>query len=426
MKIMHSLNHILQDKAMLIFVAFLYLQPIMDMMIGIMANYYHSSFPIAFIIKILFLLFAIYYICFIRKKNIKYFLLLFIYCLGFLGTNMIVKGRTHLFFELEVLIKSIYLPICLIFVLCLFEEKKFAIKHLYIILLIYMILVFVPNIFHLGFQSYSHSKLGTVGLFYSANAIGSILSLLCPIMIALFINKQYKKTFFIFLIVYLYILFTMGTKAPIICFIFMIFYYGILLFLYLVRRKKKNYLMILILIFILITIALFKILPKTDFYQNLLIHLKFLKVKSFADLWNFKNIDHFIFSSRLSFLRDSVYQFIRSAWFQKIFGIGYMVSGTQLKTSEMDFFVTIIHQGILGFILIYWMYFQILYKILKQYFLNIKQYFHHIEISSMILSILISVLCAFFVGHVLETPSVCIFVVTVMGITYTTIYSKKS
>lgn len=415
---LNRVNKFLDDKSVLIFVIFLYLQPVMDIMTGVMLNYFNSSFVLSFILKMLFLIFMVYYTCFIKKKNIGYFIVIFIYCLCFILTNLFIKGSSFIFVELETMIKVIYLPVSFAFVSILLKERDFKMKHLYIILGIYMLFIFVPNLFHLGFKSYSYAKLGSIGLFYSANAIGSILSFLLPIMISFFINKKLKKIFIIFLIIYLSIILKMGTKIPIVCIIFVIIYYLILIVVYLIKNNKKRYLTILFLVLLMGIIFLIKLLPNTEFYQNLVIHLNFLKIKSFSDLLTFKNIDHFIFSSRLKFLGNSFKIYFSSNIFQKIFGVGYVINGKVLKTSEMDFFVTLVHQGILGFIIIYFIYFKYIYLIVKKYFSNFRINFCNIELTSLVLSVFISIFCAFFSGHVLDVPSISIFVIVLIIILY--------
>ena len=264
---LNRVNKFLDDKSVLIFVIFLYLQPVMDIMTGVMLNYFNSSFVLSFILKMLFLIFMVYYTCFIKKKNIGYFIVIFIYCLCFILTNLFIKGSSFIFVELETMIKVIYLPVSFAFVSILLKERDFKMKHLYIILGIYMLFIFVPNLFHLGFKSYSYAKLGSIGLFYSANAIGSILSFLLPIMISFFINKKLKKIFIIFLIIYLSIILKMGTKIPIVCIIFVIIYYLILIVVYLIKNNKKRYLTILFLVLLMGIIFLIKLLPK--FINNL-------------------------------------------------------------------------------------------------------------------------------------------------------------
>ena len=58
---LNRVNKFLDDKSVLIFVIFLYLQPVMDIMTGVMLNYFNSSFVLSFILKMLFLIFMVYY-----------------------------------------------------------------------------------------------------------------------------------------------------------------------------------------------------------------------------------------------------------------------------------------------------------------------------------------------------------------------------
>ena len=177
--------------------------------------------------------------------------------------------------------------------------------------------------------------------------------------------------------------------------------------------------------FIIISIISIRFFPFTPFYKNLLIHLEFLKINSINELFTFKNFDHFIFSARLSCFRDSLRIFSESSIIQKLFGIGYVINGSLLKTSEMDYLVTLIHHGILGFIIIYYEYFKLLYIVFKNYFVDFKSNFQNTWKSSLFISIFISILCAFLAGHVLETPSVCVFVVTIIGITIKELKTNK-
>ena len=409
---------------MSIFIVFLFMQPILDALIGIFNNYNIAS-SITSALKILFMFFCLYYICFIKKNNLKYIFILFLYCIIFLITNILFKGSSSVFIELKILMKNIFLPVSLIFILNLSKENKFDIKNLYRILLIYIVLIFVPNILNLGINSYSYAKLGNVGFFYSANAIGSIISMLTPLLISyLFINKT-KVKLLIFLGVYLYILATIGTKAPILCFSIVILYYFILYIINSIKEKKYYKILITLMGLIVTFFIAIKFIPMTPFYKNLIIHLEFLEIKSFWDLFTFNNFDHFIFSARLTCFKEALNIYMDSSIIQKLFGIGYVIEGNLFKTSEMDYLVTFIHQGIIGFVVLYWLYFKILFKVFKGYFKNFKTQFKDINQTSIIIGIVISMLCAFLAGHVLETPSVCIFVLILIVIYYKELRIKE-
>lgn len=419
-----EINKFIKKRSMLIFTIFLYLQPLLDAITGIMQNQ-NMHFKTAMVLKILFFIYALYYVVFVVKKNLKYVCFLCVYSLVFFITNIFLKSDGNLFLELEILIKSLYLPVMLLFVLTLFKENKFNIKHLYYILLIYVLLIFIPDVLKISFNSYAYAKEGSVGFFYSANAIGGVLSFIMPILVAYLVKNKKIMLLILFSLIYTYIIFTMGTKAPILCMLIVILYFVILFIIKLFKNKKYLKLITMFMIILLTLIVFIKVIPKTAFYKNLVIHLEFLKIKKLTDLLTFKNFDHFIFSGRLSFLKESFLLFKDSSFVQKLFGIGYFFNGEQIKTSEMDFFVTFIHQGIFGFLLVYYAYFKCMFVIFKNYFNDFKDNFVNLKRSSLILSLIISILSAFLAGHVLETPSVSIFVVTIMASTYYLLKKEK-
>lgn len=414
---LRKLNDFINAKIIYIFTMFLFLQPFLDAITGILFQYNMIS-NISLGIRLLFFIFALYYIIFIKKDKQKYFLSIFIYSILFILINILFKENTDIMYETKALIKNIFLPTAIVFILDVFKNNDFDEKKLYSILIIYLLLIIIPNTLNIGFNSYSHSKLGSVGFFQSANAIGSIISIISPLYIAYLICKKNKTLLFVFLGIYIYTLLNLGTKAPLLCMFIVLLYYLLLFIIKLIKKRKYIYLIssgIVLLILILIVI---KILPSTPFYKNLIIHLDFLNITSFSDLLSFKNIDHFIFSSRLSEFKNTFSIFLNSSILQKIFGIGYIINGQAIKTAEMDYLVMFVHQGILGFILIYYIYFDSILIILKKYLKKFKSNFINIKRTSLILSLLISILCALLAGHVLETPSVSIFVALLIGICY--------
>lgn len=421
-----KINNFIKKNIILIFTIFLFIQPILDVITGIILYYSKITFTFSAIVRILFLIFSVYYLLFISdKKYRKILYLLFIYCILFLTINVVFKQNSNIVLEIKYLLNNIYLPVLLTFIFSLLDSNKINEKNLFRILIIYLILIFVPNLLNIGFNSYAYSKTGSVGFFYSANAIGSIIGMISPLFISyLIINKKIFKLI-LFLILYFYILFTLGTKAPIFCAGIILFYYFILYMINLFKNKKYLYIIISIIIIFIFIFCMIEIIPSTPFYKNLLIHLNFLKIKTFSDLLTYKNIDHFIFSSRLSFFKKSFNIFIDSSIFQKLFGIGYVLNGKQLKISEMDYLDVFIHQGISGFLVIYYVYFSSLFNIFKSYLIKLKNNFFNIEKSSIIISIIISMLCAFLTGHVLSTPSVSIFVALIIVIGYNDICKRE-
>ena len=103
---------------------------------------------------------------------------------------------------------------------------------------------------------------------------------------------------------------------------------------------------------------------------------------------------------------------------QKIFGLGYFLNGKIMKLVEMDYLDIFLHQGIIGFVIILFTYFKTIFYIFKSYFKKFKSNFFNIKKSSMVISIIISILCAFLTGHVLATPAVSIFISVSLVIYY--------
>jgi len=173
--------------------------------------------------------------------------------------------------------------------------------------------------------------------------------------------------------------------------------------LYLKNNKEK--IKFLVLPFILLISLSIYLIPKTNFYKNIKIHLDFLEIKNIEDLLTIKNIDHFIFSSRLKFLNETRTNFNNSDLYNHVMGIGYIENyGTDdvnIKTIEMDYFDILYRNGYVGFILYFIPVIYILYKIK----MNKK-----LEIYSLVLSLIL----ALFQGHILVSPSVSICVIIIM------------
>ncbi len=421
---MKKINDLLDKKSNIIFTVFLLMQPILDIFISLF-NHHNISSIIIFIIKVIFLLYVIYYLLFIRKEKIKYLVLIFLYSIMFMLVNYFSKANGNLFFEIKALVKVVYFPILLLFVLDVIKNKKMGIKSLVIITCLYLSLIIIPDLLNIGFDSYLYDKQGIIGLFYSANVVGNIISILMPIVVLSLLKNKKIIYLVLFLAIYFYVLLMMGTKAPLLTAIIIVVYYFILLIINLLKNKKYAGFVLLILSIVIVTILLIKILPLTSFYKNMVIHADNMEVNNIKDLLSFKKFDDYIFSGRLSFLSDSVEVYKDSSFMQKLFGIGYVVDGNILKTSEMDYFVILIHHGILGFIILYYNYFKVIFLLFKKYFKAFKKNFTNYEVSSLMIAVITSILNALLAGHCLDVPSVSVFVATIIAISYKIIVKKE-
>lgn len=421
-----KINKFVDKNVVLIFTIFIFIQPFLDALTGIMLYSFNSNITFSSIIRILFFVFCIYYLLFIgNKKNKKVLYILLLYSSIFLIVNVVFKMRSNFYLEFKYLLNSIYFPVLLMFIFEILKDKHINKINLFKTLIIYILLIFIPNIFNIGFDSYAYSKTGSNGFFYSANAIGNIISIISPLYLSYLIINKKRLYLLVFLIMYIYILVTLGTKAPLLCALIIFIYFIISYTIKLFKAKKYIYLSFELVILIVITFTFINIIPKTPFYKNLVIHLEYLKIESLSDLLTLKNIDHFLFGSRLTFFKEELNIFNNSNIFQKLFGIGYSYENKLMKIAEMDYFDTFIHHGIFGFLIIYLNYFIMLINIFKCYLKKFNKNFLDINKSLKVISIVISILCALLTGHELATPSVSIFVSLIIVIVYNEFHMYK-
>lgn len=408
MNLINKINTFFEKKIPLIITIYFFIQPIIDLIAGICINVFEITNIFSALIRILFFLFCLYYLFFIDKdKKKKYYLLLFIlYIIIFFINIIFMKDVSVIFYEFQNTISTFYFPVVFISLLSMFKKYNFNIsyKQILYIVLTYLLLIIIPNLLGISTNSYAHSKEGTIGLFTSANAIGGILSICFPCILIYFKDKKNIYFLSIFLILFLYILLNIGTKTPVLC-AFMIILLNLIYFI-IYKKNMRKILVPLIVIFLMISIYL---IPKTSFYKNIEIHLKFLGVNNILEIFKDETlIDHFIFSQRLTFLNRTRNSYINSNISSKILGIGYIENyGTDnmnLKTIEMDYYDIYYRHGIFGILLIFYPLFMFFKELVS------KESKFSFEKYNIIISILLIFILAFFSGHIFVTPQVSIFV----------------
>ena len=398
-----------------IFLIFLYLQPFLDVTTGILLHFGYNI-TISSIIRLGFMFLCIIYLLFNvkEKKTNIYLSCLFLYFILFTITILITKDTTILTYEIKNLLTTYYFVIMLLTLLNVYKKKSFNVNNIIILYCIYLIFVFIPNVLGLGFDSYWHSKEGQIGWFVSANVVGSILSIILPLI--LISIKKIDIKLVIITLINVYVIFSIGTKVPVLSFILII----IINFIYYVTSiiKKREYKKIAIIIMPIILLFMISILifPKTSFYKNLQIHINYLEKKDNGKITTNHFIDHFIFSQRLTFEEKTRNAYNNSSLLEKIFGIGYIenysTDKVRLKTIEIDYFDIFYRHGIVGFILFFTPIIYILKTILKR--LKLDNY----KSLNITLSICLILLLALFQGHIFITPANSIYVALILAVTY--------
>lgn len=389
---------------------FILLSPFIDLFTGIFIHSLNINFTIGIIIRILFLIF----ICFItlftfKKKNILIpYLIIGIYFICYIVVNLIYKDSSILK-EIQELIKVFYFPIILISLYSIKEEIHISRMTLFTTLFIYLILIFVPTFFNVGYKTYEITKAGTLGFFNSANEISGIIAILTPIMFIILTESKNLIPKLILGIMYLVVILMMGTKTPLLSLgitlmISIIYYWTNLV-------KNKKYKQVFLSLFILIVgiSSLIIIIPRTNFYKNIETHLHYLKLNNITEVFKSeKYVDHFIFSSRLKFLKNKAKIYNKSNIYEKLFGIGYINNNKLTKSIEMDYFDIYFSHGIIGFIIYFSISISILIKILSNK-IN-KSYQRLMYETSLFLIIILSL----FTGHILTAPSPSILVIIIV------------
>lgn len=428
---MENINKWIDNHIMKIILVFLMFQPILDVLTSISLNLFHWPITIGIICRVLFLIFLVYYFIFIDKKEKKkivwiYFLGLFLYCIIFTLITILNKGSEVLLHEVQNMVRTFYFPIVLILLYRIMTSKHEMIdtKNYSKVMLFYILLIFIPNITHTALASYQEAKVGNLGWFHAANEIGGILSLLFPYTFLYLFdrkNKKYELPFKIgYALMILYCFFSMGTKMTIITLCIVVGVFLLREVIRLFQKKKYGILGGIGAILIVFASIIIILLPKTAFYKNLEIHLDYLGVTSPVQIITDAHIlDHFIFSSRLSFLNTTHHNYISAPFVEKIFGIGYIenyaTDDVRIKMIEMDPFDIFYRQGIIGFILFFlpvgYIGKELVGLIRKKKAKNAAEKNND---SCFYLSIFLMIFMASFTGHIIVAPAVSIFAVIIL------------
>lgn len=390
---MKKLNNTIKTNITTIIGVFLIISPFLDLFTSIGIKYNIDQLTIGIIIRGLFMLLMIYYSIFLKdnkKQTIIFLSVIFTYIALFLTKTILTNG--NITYETTVIFKTFYFIILSITFINL--EKPIDSKYYIACFTTYLLLVFIPNILNIGFNSYEIAKVGQVGWFNSANEISTILSILTPILIAYLMTKKNKILSVLYLIIIPITFFSIGTKVPILSLAIICGFYFLYSLYKLIRKKDTKKITFILTGLFIIIISTAILLPKTSFYKNIKIHLEYLEVGNIVEIFtDTELIDHFLLGSRLKLLSQNIKTYKESSTIEILLGIG-----AEHKQSEMDFFDIFINYGIIGFALIATILIILIIKQKPKYTTNTK------------LSLLLAITIAFLSGHVLVSPAVSIFI----------------
>ena len=405
------MNNYIKKNFNLLLNIFILLHPIIDLITGICLHVFNLNLTFGNIIRIVFLMLVMFCTIFVykKKKPLIYYIIFGVYFFSYFISLITIKDGIGLFTEIQGLIRTFYFPIILLSLYEIREEVKVSIKTLTITLCTYILCIFIPSLLGIGYESYEITKSGTLGFYNSANEISGIVSILLPVAI---INFKEKSNMFLKIllgIIYLVVIFMIGTKTPLLALLITIGMLFLWIIINCLKSKKYKPIIYSLLIILIGIISMIIIVPKTNFYKNIEVHLDYLEVDSDIDVFKDEElIDHFIFSQRLTFWNDRESEFEDVIVYQKLVGIGYLNDGKLSKTVEMDYVDVYYSHGIIGFIVFFSAYIYVLVDIFKEKSkINFERYMF---ITSFILILVLSL----FTGHIIVAPAVSLIAVAII------------
>ena len=418
----------------------LILMPIIDLITALQTRS-GVLFSFGMVIKGIISLFSVIYVFFAsaskyKKISIAYILAIILFVVLYFALKPDLININYLKPEITYLFRIFYMPIVFCFCINYFDEfgfnKNHLVKTLAVVLCEYSILLLVPFLFNLAYESYSTGLGGYVGWYYAANEVSVIMILLLPFMYFLF-TKKYS---FMIAMPIIYIVSCIGTKVTFLGILVVSF---LSLVYYLIKNKFRlnNYIRgacfvilyaVLILFFIERTTInnikelnerqnqpVVEALPSDQEIEPIQIDQDF--ENEVAKLHNKTDNNNFI--SLLLSSRDEYYILTKAIYklsFQKsyiLYGMGFSntnrINNNNIeKLIEIDFLDLYFHIGVIGLIVVLIPYLYVCFKVISSLFK--KQFFKN-DIIYFWLIVLLGMSIAAIAGHVLFYPAVSIYLV---------------
>lgn len=412
----------LKDKSHIFYLLLISL-PFIDLLTALETRFIDFSLTLGILVKGILLVVIVYYLffkCKLKKKKMicNYLIVLFIFSILYLLSKMDISSISNLIQEIINIFKFSFYPILIIGLIAMDEEKiidrKIIANILSFSFIIYILFIFVPYITGTGFKSYGLLELsnGTVGWFYAANEIGSILILLFTFIYILLERKKYLL-FIIFGILGSYTAFVIGTKVAslgilIVAFIMIVYY-----LLYKGEDKWKK--VLLSIIVLVVGIYSFRIGPTTDNVNDNYSRYETVDQEEDVHIDTTNKLQSFaisLLSGREVYAIRVARSYNHASIKDKIFGIGFtyresLYSKHAARLVEMDYFDMFFRFGILGFIILalptVYIVIDILRKLITKRSRMTIDFWRYSLIWAMVMCI------AFIAGHVLGSPAVSFY-----------------
>lgn len=409
--------------------------PLLDIVTSIM-TYNNFNFTIGLVIKA-FLLVIIYLYCFFSKNISKFnkvFTIIFsVFCLGNLANNFTYIYPNFNMDYFTLVVKYAYFVILIIFFSDYLKKKNYKTSILKAPLKIILLSMLIALITSTSMPSYENIyKFGVGGWFFSANEIGSLLTLLYPISIYLFFHDDNsRKIEWIYVMIHGMSLLLLGTKVGLIGFFGVSIAYIFYRLIFIKKYSYKNGLLLMVFM-VFVSLALWDNLPcvknTNDKYANITNYYENVDLteeeKEEAEQIV---VDELVYSGRNNYLeklkqtKNNVDKDVDSSKlknnknYKKIandyLGFMYTENG-YLLLIERDHYDILFFFGRLG------LFFAIL-TILNPLLRNIKNLFKNlfnINVSMLLFSLVLSIGIACISGHTFMSPMVSFYISIIIGL----------
>lgn len=406
------------DKLIKFFVLFM---PIIDILTSIM-TYNGITLSLGLMIKTILLAIISIYMLFSKNTNkiSKIFTIVFYAFIGMVLLNnaqTIIETRN--LDHLKFIIKFAYFIIISIFFITYLKNEKIKIEDLKIPIKIILLSILIATITGTAMPSYTNpAKVGIEGWFYSANELGSLLTLLYPVSLYLFFHhEKSKKIEYIYIIVHAIALLLLGTKVGLIAFLIITTIYLIYRIIT-IKRKCSKFSLVIVILLLLSSGLLWEKLPAVINSQE-----KYETITNvpeeiiITEEMREENINEMIYSGRHNFYEEL--KKVKTEQDEKsetskslndLFGFMYLTNGNFLLV-ERDFHDAFLFLGMLGLL------FTIVVLVLP-FILSFKEILKNLldtKIVMLTLGLGITCGCAFISGHTLYSPMVAFYIAIILG-----------
>ena len=445
-------------KVLILLVAFLVLQPIIDVLTTASIFLVNTNLTVGVLIRAAYMLALLAFLLWVARKS-KTSRIFTAYLIGLavlIGVNIVinyqVKDPYYLFQELKFFNKVIYFHIVLLGLMMVYKELKVrnfdistkTTKYFWISGMVIGVIFIVAQITGTSLSNYSYNKTGFTGWFYAGNEIGAIMAIILPIMALYGVEKtdSWKKpwAWLPFLLLSIGML-ALGTKVGYggILIVLLSVFIGSLIML--LMKKRTPTVRANLLVSFVLTALLIIVTPFTPVFGNMFAHIDSLGI-NFGDpverpgeelpqegedgfeeeptgITN-EQMQNLVFSSREVYAEEMKNDFYSSPVVQQLFGMGFAGNyevpqpGKTPTMIEMDFHDWFYSFGWIGFLYLMLPFVWFAGKYLIHFIRNLKTHFTYFYILYGV-AFLLGVGIAYTAGHVLTAPAVSIYLAAILA-----------